>query len=92
MPHAVRDANDANLGQGGLTMAIAQQIPALARLAMQPENSYRVVFDPQDGKAARLNWIAEENGHDTRHASEPAASGRRFEATIIDWFLPEELL
>jgi putative cardiolipin synthase len=71
---------------------IAQQILALARLAMQPENRYRVVFEPQDGKTARLNWIAEKNGRQTHHASEPAGSGRRFEAAIIDWFLPEELL
>jgi len=56
------------------------------------DNRYRVVFEPQDGKAARLNWIANENGQETRHTNEPAGSGRRFEATIIDWFLPEELL
>jgi putative cardiolipin synthase len=71
---------------------IAQQVLALARIAMEPENSYRVVLEPQDHGAARLNWIATENGREARHTSEPAGSWRSFKATITNWLLPQELL
>lgn len=71
---------------------IAEQVLALARIAMEPENSYHVVLEPQDHGAARLNWIATENGREVRHMSEPAGSWRRFKATITDPLLPEELL
>jgi putative cardiolipin synthase len=71
---------------------VAQQVLALARIAMRPENSYRVVLEAQDHGTARLTWIASENGREARHMSEPAGSWRRFKATITDPLLPQELL
>jgi len=39
-----------------------------------------------------LNWIGMKDGAEYRYTSEPAGWWRSFEATIMNWVLPEELL
>jgi putative cardiolipin synthase len=70
----------------------AQQILKLLQVSTRSDNSYHVVPDTTKGGKGKLNWIGMKDGAEYRYTSEPAGWWRSFEATIMNWVLPEELL
>jgi putative cardiolipin synthase len=70
----------------------AQQILKLLQISTRSDNSYHVVPDTTKGGKGKLNWIGMKDGAEYRYTSEPAGWWRSFEATMMNWVLPEELL
>jgi len=71
---------------------LAQQILKIIHIGARPDNSYHVTLDTTKGAKGKLNWIGTKDGAEYRYTSEPAGWWRNFEATMMNWVLPEELL
>jgi cardiolipin synthase C len=69
------------------SVELSQQILSVARIGMQPDNTYHVIAESD-----RLIWVYEDQGKAIRRTSEPASSWRSFKAHFMTWMLPQELL